>query len=185
MPYFLFPLQLDSDSQVRRYSPFSGMKEAIAHVLTSFAHSAPKSIHLLIRNHPLDNGLINYRRYIRRFSHACGLEGRVHFVESGRAALMMDRSEGMVVLNSTIGISGLQRGIPVYCVGTSIYAVRGLASSQEEQDLDDFWSNPQKPCPETLRHFEKVLKCRTLINGNFYTEEGVRLAIQGVMKRIA
>lgn len=71
----------------------------------------------------------------------------------------MDRSEGMVVLNSTIGISGLQRGIPVYCVGTSIYAVRGLASSQEEQDLDDFWSNPQKPCPETLRHFEKVLKC--------------------------
>lgn len=159
MPYFLFPLQLDSDSQVRRYSPFSGMKEAIAHVLTSFAHSAPKSMHLLIRNHPLDNGLINYRRYIRRFSHACGLEGRVHFVESGRAALMMDRSEGMVVLNSTIGISGLQRGIPVYCVGTSIYAVRGLASSQEEQDLDDFWSNPQKPCPETLRHFEKVLKC--------------------------
>lgn len=91
-PYFLFPLQLDSDSQVRRYSPFSGMKEAIAHVLTSFAHSAPKSMHLLIRNHPLDNGLINYRRYIRRFSHACGLEGRVHFVESGRAALMMDRS---------------------------------------------------------------------------------------------
>lgn len=181
MPYFLFPLQLDSDSQVRRYSPFSGMKEAIAHVLTSFAHSAPKSMHLLIRNHPLDNGLINYRRYIRRFSHACGLEGRVHFVESGRAALMMDRSEGMVVLNSTIGISGLQRGIPVYCVGTSIYAVRGLASSQEEQDLDDFWSNPQKPCPETWRHFEKVLKCRTLINGNFYTEEGVRLAIQGVM----
>lgn len=57
--------------------------------------------------------------------------------------------------------------------------------TQEEQDLDDFWSNPQKPCPETLRHFEKVLKCRTLINGNFYTEEGVRLAIQGVMERIA
>ena len=134
------------------------MKEAIAHVLTSFAHSAPKSMHLLIRNHPLDNGLINYRRYIRRFSHACGLEGRVHFVESGRAALMMDRSEGMVVLNSTIGISGLQRGIPVYCVGTSIYAVRGLASSQEEQDLDDFWSNPQKPCPETLSDVEQDLK---------------------------
>ena len=46
-------------------------------------------------------------------------------------------------------------------------------------------ANPQKPCPETQRHFEKVLKCRTLINGNFYTEEGVRLAIQGVMERIA
>lgn len=161
------------------------MKEVIAHVLASFTYSAPKSMHLLIRNHPLDNGLINYQRYIRRFSHACGLEGRVHFMELDRAALMMDRSEEMVVLDSTIGISGLQRGIPVYCVGMSIYAVRGLASSQEEQDLDDFWSNSQKSCPETLRHLEKALKRRTLINGDLYTEEGVRLATQGVMERIA
>ncbi len=91
----------------------------------------------------------------------------------------------MVVLNNPIGISGFQRGLPVFCVGMSIYAVRKLASSQEEQNLDDFWNNPQKPCPETLRHFEKVLKCRALINGNFYTEEGVHLAIQGVMGRIA
>ena len=29
------------------------------------------------------------------------------------------------------------------------------------------------------------MKCLTLINGNFYTEGGVRLAIQGVMERIA
>ena len=112
-------------------------------------------MHLLIRNHPLDNGLINYRRYIRRFSHACGLEGRVHFVESGRAALMMDRSEGMVVLNSTIGISGLQRGIPVYCVGTSIYAVRGLASSQEEQDLDEFLEQPAEAVPRNPAAFRE------------------------------
>ena len=59
-PFFLFPLQLDADSQVRRYSPYSGMKEAIACVLTSFAQSAPSDTHIIIRNHPLDNGLIDY-----------------------------------------------------------------------------------------------------------------------------
>lgn len=195
-PYFLFPLQLDSDSQVRRYSPFSGMKEAIAHVLTSFAHSAPKSMHLLIRNHPLDNGLINYRRYIRRFSHACGLEGRVHFVESGRAALMMDRSEGMVVLNSTIGISGLQRGIPVYCVGTSIYAVAGRAGSGRflEQPAEAVPRNPaafresfEMPDPHQRQflyggrgapgdpggHGTHCLRCRCVIPVLFYPQGSV------------
>lgn len=182
--YFLFPLQLDSDSQVRRYSPFSGMKEAIAYVLASFASSAPSDVHLLIRNHPLDNGLINYRRFIQSFSHACGIRDRVHFVESGKAALMMDHSEGIVVLNSTIGISALQRGLPVYCVGTSIYALRGLASSPEVQELNDFWTETQKTCPGTLASFERVLRNNALINGNFYTEGGVQLATQGVVKRI-
>ena len=67
-PYFLFPLQLDADSQVRRYSPYSGMKEAIACVLTSFARSAPADTHILIRNHPLDNGLIDYAGFIAAFA---------------------------------------------------------------------------------------------------------------------
>lgn len=76
-PFFLFPLQLDADSQVRRYSPYSGMKEAIACVLTSFAQSAPADTHIIIRNHPLDNGLIDYAGFIASFAAACGISERV------------------------------------------------------------------------------------------------------------
>lgn len=182
--YFLFPLQLDSDSQVRRYSPFSGMKEAIAYVLTSFARSAPKDAHLVVRNHPLDNGLIDYRRFIAHFSAACGVAERVHFVETGNARLMLDKSVGVVVLNSTIGLSALRRGCPVYCVGTSIYAMRGLASSPDRQELGAFWNAPLPPDPDMLRDFIEAVQRRTLINGAFYTEEGIRLAIQGILPRI-
>ena len=125
--YFLCPLQFDADSQVRRYSPYSGMKEAIACVLTSFARSAPADTHLIIRNHPLDNGLIDYAGFIASFAAACGISDRVHFIEGGKAHQMMDKSLGVVVLNSTIGISALRQAKPVYCVGTSIYAKPGLA----------------------------------------------------------
>jgi capsular polysaccharide export protein len=124
-PYFLFPLQLDSDSQVRRYSPYSGMKEAVACVLTSFAQGAPAKTRLVVRNHPLDNGLIDYAGFIDSFATACGIRERVHFIEGGKARQMMDRSLGVVTLNSTMGISALRRGRPVYCVGTSICACRG------------------------------------------------------------
>ena len=116
-PYYLFPLQLDSDSQVRRYSPFSGMREAIAWVMTSFAQHAPKDTRLVIRNHPLDSGLIRYDRFIRNFSKACGVEDRVLFVESGNGAEMIRKSRAVVLLNSTMGLQALELGKPVYCVG--------------------------------------------------------------------
>lgn len=49
------------------------MKEAIACVLTSFARSAPADTHIIIRKHPLDNGLIDYAGFIASFAAACGI----------------------------------------------------------------------------------------------------------------
>lgn len=89
------------------------MKEAIACVLTSFARSAPADTHLIIRNHPLDNGLIDYAGFIASFAAACGISDRVHFIKGGKAHQMMDKSLGVVVLNSTgssSGQAGLLRG---------------------------------------------------------------------------
>ena len=183
-PYFLFPLQLDADSQVRRYSPYSGMKEAIACVLTSFAQHAPAETHCIIRNHPLDNGLINYAGFITSFATACGINERVHFIEGGKARQMMDKSVGVVVLNSTMGISALRQGKPVYCVGTSIYAMPGLAVCNAEMPLNDFWNASRGPEDTALADFERVLKARALVNGNFYTREGIDTAISGVLQRL-
>ncbi len=183
-PYFIFPLQLDADSQVRRYSPYSGMKEAIACVLTSFTQSASAKTHLIIRNHPLDNGLINYASFIASFATACGIRERVHFIEGGKAQQMMRRSVGVVVLNSTIGITALQLGKPVYCVGTSLYAMPGLAVSNAEMQLDEFWNAPRGPKSAALAAFERVLKFHALVNGNFYTQDGIDLATRGVLQRL-
>ena len=35
--YYIFPLQLNSDSQIVVHSPFDGVRETIVKVLTSFA----------------------------------------------------------------------------------------------------------------------------------------------------
>ena len=183
-PYFLFPLQLDSDSQVRRYSPYSGMKEAIACVLTSFASAAPANTHLIIRNHPLDNGLIDYATFIDSFATACGIRERVHFVEGAKANRMLDKSQGVVVLNSTIGLSALRQGKPVYCVGTAVYAMEGLALNHNQMPLDDFWQKARAPQRDALADFERVLKTHALVNGNFYTPEGIDTAIDGILQRL-
>lgn len=183
-PFFLFPLQLDSDSQVRRYSPFSGMKEAIAWVMTSFAKDAPKDTHLVIRNHPLDSGLIRYDRFIRSFSEACGIEDRVLFVESGNGMDMIRKSRAVVLLNSTMGMQALEQGKAVYCVGKSIYAMPGLAQSSKECSLSRFWTAYRTPDAGLLHDFEKLLLCRALVNGNFYFGRGLEMAVKGCADRL-
>ncbi len=183
-PYFLFPLQLDSDSQVRRYSPFSGMKEAVAWVMTSFAQHAPAEAHLVIRNHPLDSGLIRYDRFIRNFSEACGIAERVLFVESGNGLEMIRQSRAVVLLNSTMGMQALEQGRAVYCVGRAIYAMPGLAQSAEEIPLSRFWTEFRVPDMDLLQDFERLLLSHALVNGNFYFGNGIRMAVQGCAERL-
>lgn len=183
-PYFLFPLQLDSDSQVRRYSPFSGMREAIAWVITSFAKDAPKGVYLVIRNHPLDSGLIRYDRFIRNFSEACGIADRVLFVESGDSMEMIRKSRAVVLLNSTMGLQALEQGKAVYCVGRAIYAMPGLAEDWKQKELSEFWTTYRSPDKKLLQRFERLLRGRTLVNGNFYYGKGMELAVQGCADRL-
>ena len=83
-----------------------------------------------------------------------------------------------------MGISALRQGKPVYCVGTSIYAMPGLAANSAEMSLDAFWSHPRGPEAAAIADFERVLKNHALVNGNFYTQEGISTAIDGILQRL-
>ena len=183
-PFFLFPLQVDADAQVRRYSPFSNMPEAICHIVTSFAKSAPKDYALLIKNHPLDCGLIDYARYVKSLAKALDMENRVFFVEAGNSSQMIKDSLGLVLLNSTMGLSALQEGKPVYYLGRAICSIPGLGVTPSETSLDDYWHNPRAADQSLLNAFIRVLQQQALLNGDFHSREGQDMAIQNVIERI-
>jgi len=184
-PFFLFPLQLDADIQVRSYSHF-GVRDSIMQVLSSFAASAPPGFVLAVKNHPLDNGLINLDRFVDSFSRATGIRDRVVFLDGGQGRLLMESAacRGMVVVNSTMGLEALALALPVYSLSKAPYAMPGLAATQTQMDLADFWSGPLPPDPGLLRDFVKVLHDRALVLGNFYTDEGIALAVPGCLRRL-
>ncbi|HAZ97986.1 MAG TPA: capsule biosynthesis protein CapA, partial [Halomonas sp.] len=74
-PYFMLPLQLNTDAQIRDHSPYANMEEVMEHVMGSFAEHAPSDAMLCIKNHPLDMGLVNYPQIIDRLSDVYGLNG--------------------------------------------------------------------------------------------------------------
>jgi len=184
-PFFLFPLQLDSDMQVRSYSHF-GVLDSIMRVLSAFAQGAPKDCVLLVKNHPLDNGLINLSRYLDNFARATGIAHRILYIDGGAGRPIMERAQcrGVVVVNSTMALEAMALGRPVYSLGRAPYAMPGLAVAPAEMSLEAFWTNPRPVDMGLLADFAKVLHERALLPGNFYTDVGIAAAVGGILRRL-
>lgn len=162
--YFVLPLQLDSDHQIRIHSPFAGMTEAIERIIASFAAHAPTDRTLVIKEHPLDNGLKGWRRLVRASARRHGIADRVLFFEHGPIDALVAAADGVVTVNSTTGTLALSAGTPVAVLGTAVYDLPGVT---HQGGLDGFWSAPGKPQLEIYDAFHRVLVTRCLLRGGF------------------
>ena len=93
---------------------------------------------LVIKQHPLDDGLISWRRLVARLAAKSGLSGRVIYLEVGDLNDLIARTRGVVTVNSTSGTAWpLAIGAPVVVLGTAIYDIVGAdASGRAGQLLD-------------------------------------------------
>ena len=162
--FFFFPLQLDHDYQMIQHSPFASIRKAMKHVFKSFAETAPKDVHLLVKNHPLDNFLTDRRSDTARLAKRYGIADRVHYLETGHNPTILERTKGMVTVNSTMGVSALHHGLPLYTLGAAVYDVEGLT---HPGSLEDFWRAPRKPDRELFLQFRRLLIERTQVHGRF------------------
>ena len=180
-PYFLLPLQLDTDVQTRIHSNFGGMVPALIAIMHSFAKFADPDDCLIIKNHPLDNGMINYRRIIADKAREYAIENRVSFIDGGNLEQLISNSKGIALINSTVGLTALNLGKPVIALGKAVYDIAGITF---QDNIDKFWHNPQPADPSLWQDFRKVILSDTMVNGNFYTEEGMTLAIDNSIPRL-
>jgi len=179
--FFLFPLQLDSDSQLRIHSDFKRLAPAIEFVISDFAANAGVDSCLLVKGHPLDNGWANFRRLVSTLGRANGVSSRILYVDGGDLDLILGHCAGVVTINSTVGMTALAQRLPVALLGRAVYGVPGLVSAGE---LAQFWGDPKPPDSDLLEAFLRVLRHAALVNGNYYTPEGVALAVDESVRRM-
>lgn len=180
-PFFLLPLQLATDAQIVHHSPFANMADAMRHTLLSFAKHAPQNARLAVKIHPLDPGLVNYRSLLRAWARELGLENRTYYLESGNLPALLSSTSGVVTVNSTVGSSALIHGRRIVVLGDAIYDIPGLT---HQQGLDNFWTAREKPDKKFFNNFRNVVIQKTQINGGFYCENGINLAISNSIKKI-
>ncbi len=180
-PFMVFPLQLDCDYQIRMHSPYPGMEAAIREVLTSFARHAPAALDLIVKGHPLDNGLRDWRAVTLEIAEGLGLHGRVLFLEDGNIDLLVRAARGVVTVNSTTGTLSAARGVPTISLGQAVYDIPGVT---HQDGLDLFWTNPVPPDPEVFGALRRVLVHRCMIRGGFFSDEGLRMLVDGAVVRL-
>jgi capsular polysaccharide export protein len=181
-PYFLMPLQLSSDYQIRVHSPFPDMQSAAAYTIGSFAANAPADQHLLLKAHPLDCSFFNWARFVRKQTRLHGLQGRLHYVDGGDLDALARRARGLVCVNSTSATLALAQGTPVCTIGEAIYDISGLTY---QKHLDSFWNTPLAPEDGLYSAFRRVLSDRCLVRGGLASESAVSTLIDSVLVRLA
>ena len=142
-------------------------------VLTSFAESSSKR-RLAVVGHPLDEGLIDWRRLVRGYAGA-------QFLDGGISDALLAGATGVVTVNSTIGLSALRRGVPVKTLGSAIYDIAGLT---HPGDLAGFWHDPRPPDRDFLAVFLRALIGATQVKGGYHAREAQEQAIPAFVERL-
>lgn len=174
--YYLLPLQLDSDAQIRVHSPFVSVQQMIVTVMASFAKFAPADSVLVIKNHPLDTGLLKHAKKVKQVAKTLGVSERVLFLETGHLPSLLQHTKGTVLVNSTTGTSALHHGSPTIALGTALFDIPGLTF---QEGLDRFWHEGQPADQALFSQFRQHVIQETQINGDFYSSKGIQLAIMG------
>jgi capsular polysaccharide export protein len=149
-------------------------------VLQSFAEHGPAHARLLVKEHPLDNGVRDWQLETADLAERFGIAGRVDYLAWGDIEPLAERALGMVTINSTSGTLGLARGVPVIVLGTAIYDLQGLTA---QEGLDQFWDNPTPPDPATFAAFQRALIDHCLIPGGFFSQDALSKVVLHAIAR--
>lgn len=180
-PYSLVLLQLAHDASIQEHSSFRDMISVIRLCLQDFAKAAPPHQHLVFKAHPLEDYFQPLAEYTLARAEQLGIRGRVHFVEGGKLADLLDHSNSVVTVNSTAAQQALWRGLPVKCLGRSVYDKPSLVSDQK---LVEFFRDPKHPDRDDYMFYRRFLLETCQIRGGFYSRDGREALIRELVPRM-
>ena len=165
--FFLVSLQTRGDAQMSVHSAFDSVDHFIEHVMASFARCAPAGRLLALKHHPLDRGYSDYSALIDRLKERYQLQERCFYVHDQNLPLLLQHTCGVVVVNSTAGLSAVGEGVPVKTCGEAIYDIQGLTF---QGSLDHFWQHAHLAVPSAQLYeaFRSYLISHTQHRGSFY-----------------
>jgi len=113
--FVLFPLQVAADSQLTLHSPLYGnqLGVAIAEVELALREVDP-TLALVVKLHPADRGKTDYDA-------VAAAHPALVWVSNGDVRPLLARAQGVVTINSTVGVEALLFGKPVVTLGNNFY----------------------------------------------------------------
>jgi len=178
-PYWLVALQIQADYQIRSHCDFDHQQEMLAEIFRNFKASGAMG-DLIIKTHPLDNGLENWPKRVARLAARYGLKGRVHLIKGGDLGGLIQSARGVIVANSTVGLHSIAAGIPTLTLGHALFDIAGLT---HQSGLSEFWQDPQLPDQGFFEIYRRALTS-IQVKGSFYNRDGQAAAASEMVQRL-
>ena len=163
--FFLLPLQVEVDFQLRDHSRFDFVTQVISEVMHSFASNAAPEQALLIKHHPQNRGFVHYGQFIEQLTNELNLGGRVLYGHDFNLPDIYKHAQGVVTVNSTVGLSALIHSLPTIVLGKAIYNIEGITYGKS---LDQFWQDNFQVDRLLFAKFRTYLCLQSQISGDFY-----------------
>ncbi|MCL6707698.1 capsular biosynthesis protein [Pseudomonas sp. R2.Fl] len=179
--YFLFPLQLPGDYQIKRHAPVGDHFELVRSVLRSFAENAPPGSRLLFKIHPIDNGLSGWGEKIGRWARQLHIADRVDVIDGGNLDRLIAASAGVVTVNSTVGLTAVLADKPTITLGAAIYDLPGLTW---QDSLARFWTEAAPPAPGASETFARALTATIQVRGGFIGKDAMTIGAENLVERL-
>ena len=179
--FFLFPLQLAGDYQIRIHAPLGDLDRLVESVIRSFARHAAPDTRLLFKTHPIDNGLSDWRRRIADIAQAQGVDDRIDLIDGGDLDRLIARAEGVVTVNSTVGLTALLAAKPVISLGASVYDMPGVT---HQGSLASFWTKPEAPQAGMPDALARALIATIQVRGGFIGKAAIESGAYEMVERI-
>jgi capsular polysaccharide export protein len=165
--FFLVALQVHNDAQIHVHSNFKSVEAFIESTISSFAEFAPEDTYLIIKHHPLDRGYHDYSSLIHTLTEKYAVVQRVRYIHDQHLPTLLSHARGIILVNSTVGLSALHHRKPLMVCGTALYDMPGLSY---QGPLSNFWHEAKNYSinDALYRQFKNYLIEHTQLNGNFY-----------------
>jgi capsular polysaccharide export protein len=165
--YFLAVLQVHNDAQMHVHSNFDSVPAFIESVIHSFAQFSAVDSYLVIKHHPMDRAYNDYSSFIEGLLQKHKVQNRVLYIHDQHLPTVLEHARGVVLVNSTVGLSALHYGTPLMVCGEAIYDLAGLAF---QGPLANFWKEAglEAMNRDLYQRFRNYLIKHTQLNGSFY-----------------
>jgi capsular polysaccharide export protein len=102
-------------------------------------------------------------------------------LDGGNLNALLERAQGTVTVNSTVGLHALQLGKPVKVLGAAVFDIAGLS---DQAPLEQFWRKPEPPEASLQSAFFRLLAASIQVRGNFYSAAGTDAGAAAIAERL-
>lgn len=163
--YFVAILQVALDFSVLDHSDYNSIEDFIIETVETFAMNAHKDHLLVIKHHPMDRSLKNYTSIIKQLAKKHQITERVIYLRETNTLQLIKGSNGVVVINSTVGLQALYHNIPLKVMGRAFYDIPDLT---HQGNLESFFKSPTSCKEAVFCSFRNLLIQKTQIQGSLY-----------------